>query len=287
MMPNFLTEGEQAAYDEPLDMTVEPVDVDEEEEEESEDESEAEEQSETAEPDPADKDEDEAGETKDETDSEIDGIKFKAIIAKDGSHTIPIEVLQQLRQQNAELKAQVATAGAAKPAVVEDEWKDLREMTAIERAEYALESDENAERVEKFVVVKHSEQTFEAEAKEVVQGFIKDHEDLMADPVYYGAIQRSFDAQLDAGASPKAAMIAAEKAVNERLGIGKPAAAQPQAPRNPARQIKSLAGGPGSGANRDTSSPDLDSPDESVVVKAYSAMSEAERAQYRLTGSPR
>ena len=290
-MPNFLTEEEQAYLDEPLGNEEEELDEEaEEEEDESETESEAEEQSETAEADAADEEEDEADEG-DEKEFEIDGIKFKAVVAADGSHQIPMSVLQQLRQQNADLKSKQATAGTKADEPVEDEWKDLRGMTAVERAEYALESDEAAERVEKFVVVKHNEQQFEAEATEAVQGFIKTHEDLMADPVYYGAIQRTFDAGVAKGLSPKAAIAEAENAVNKRLGIGQ-AAEEPAKPgangkQKPARVIRTLGGGPGSGANRDTSSPDLDSPDEEIVVKRYASLSDEERAHYRIHGTPR
>lgn len=289
-MPNFLTEEEQEFLKEDyLEGHDEEAETEEDDEEEAEGESEAEEQSETEEPDPSD----EADAAKDDPKPgdvggfEIDGIKFQAVIAADGSHQIPMQVLQQLRQQNADLKSKLAAVPAAAPAVVEDEWKDLRGMTAVERAEYALESEDNAARVEKFAVVKHNETVFESEAREAVNGFIKDHADLMEDSVYAGAIAKSFDAALARGLSPKAAIADAEQTVNKRLGIGQPEKPVPNGKQKPARVIRTLGGGPGSGSNRDTSSPDLESPDEDVVVRTYASLSEEEKRQYRMTGKAR
>lgn len=247
-----------------------------------------------------DKDEPEGGEEPaGEQEFEIDGIKFKAVVAADGSHQIPMSVLQQLRDQNKALKAQTAAAPApesakpdAEPAPkADDPFAHLRAMSAVERMEYGMESDEHAEELEEFNLVRLEERQVEraaknrmAEARAVIAEFEAEHSEELADPRYYGAIERSFDKHFASGKSAKEAMALAKADVDEwRSGKSEKEPDPPKKPESkPARRIHSLAGR--GSANRGAggeASPDLDGDNYEAAVAAYEKLSESDKAKWR------
>lgn len=235
-----------------------------------------------------------------EQEFEIDGIKFTAVVAADGTHNIPIPVLQQLREQNKTLRAAIAAAPAAEPAKPEpeppapkpdDRFAHLRTMTATERMEYGMESNENAEELEDFNLTRLEERQVEkaaknrmAEAKAVISEFEAEHSEELADPRYYGAIERSFDKHFASGKSAKEAMALAKADVDEwRTGKSEKDPDPPKKPDGkPARRIHSLAGR--GAANRgagDESSPDLEGGNYEAAEAAYAKMSPEEQAKWR------
>lgn len=234
-----------------------------------------------------------------EQEFEIDGIKFTAVVAADGTHNIPMAVLQQLRDQNRALRANPAVAPAASAAQPEaaeapkpdDRFAHLRDMTATERMEYGMESNENAEELEDFNLTRLEERQVEkaaknrmAEAKAVIAEFEAEHSEELADPRYYGAIERSFDKHFASGKSAKEAMALAKADVDEwRTGKSEKDPDPPEKPDGkPARRIHSLAGrGAASRGTGGDASPDLDGTNYEAAEAAYAKLSEADKAKWR------
>lgn len=322
MSRTFVTPEEQAQIDE--------LDAEERESEDTSSELDESQESDSAEADPAEEDSesdeegdgeaedgaeeeseeksgDDGEEDEDEDDFiELDGIKFKAVQAADGTNLIPIPVLKQQRKEILSMKEELAKLKAGRqdedeqPPEPEDAFKHLRSMKASELNDYALESDENAQEVEDFrdqraiekfeaKQKRETQESFQQRATKAVKNFIALNPEKMNDPDYYGIVARRFDLAIESGQAPEEAIKTAEAAADARFGIGQPEESEDdpaekiRSNRQPARTIKGLAGSGNKGSGGD-SSPDLNSDVQSVAVRTYRELTPEQREQYRRTG---